>query len=113
MDETAQRSGVFSERNRAIEFRLEIAATLAVSIAHQQLRRQEALAALHTLRRTDRLDGIQALPAHGKARNIYEGDTAEPAIGREEDRKNTTYYRNNRRDEGFTLPGALNSSLSN
>jgi hypothetical protein len=113
MDQTAQRSGVLSERNRAIEFRLEIAATLTVSIAHQQLRRQQALAALHTLRHTNRLDGIQALLAHGKTKNVYKGDAAESAIGREEDGKNTTYCRNNRRDEGFTLPGALNSSLSN
>jgi hypothetical protein len=113
MDQTAQRSGVLSERNRAIKFRLEIAAALAMSIAHQQLRRQQALAALHTLRRMNRLDGIQALPAYGEARNVYQGDTAESAIGREEDRKNTTYCRNNRRDKGITLPGALNSSLSN
>jgi hypothetical protein len=113
MDQAAQRSGVLSERHGAIELRLEIAATLAVSIAHQQLGRQKALAALHTLRHTNRLDGIQTLVAYGKTRNGYEGDTAEPAIGREENRKNTAYCRNKRRDEGFTLPGALNSSLSN
>src|ERR1035441_3621963 len=110
MDETAQRSGILAKRDRAIEFRLEIAAALAVSIAHQQLRRQKALAALHALRRTNRLNGIQTLLAYGKTRNVDEGDAAEAAIGREEDRKNTAYYRNNRRDEGFALPGALSSS---
>jgi|SRR5664279_2060853 len=113
MDQTAQRSGVLSERNRAIEFRLEITAPLAVSVAHQQLRRQQSLAALHALRRTYRLNGIQTLLAHGETRDVHKGDTAEPAIGREEDRKNTTYSRDNRRDEGTTLFGALNSSLSN
>jgi len=113
MDETAQRSGILAKRDRAIEFRLEIAAALAVSIAHQQLRGQEPLTALHTLRHANRLNGIQTLLAHGKTRNAYKGDAAEPAIGREEYRKNTTYCRNNRRDEGITLPGALNSSLSN
>jgi hypothetical protein len=81
-----------------------------MSIAHQQLRRQEALAALHALRHTNRLDGIQTLPAYGKTGNGYKGDTAEPAIGREEDGKNTAYCRNNRRDKGITLLGALSSS---
>src|SRR5664279_3376598 len=113
MDQPAQRSGIFAERHSAVEFRLEIAAALAVSLAHQQLRGQQPLAALHALRHANRLNGIQTLLAHRKTRNVYKGDTAEPAIGREEDRKNTTYCRNNRRDEGTTLPGALNSSLSN
>ena len=112
MDQPAQRSGILAKRDGAVEFRLEIAASLAASIAHQQLRRQQALAALHTLRRTNGLDGIQTLLAHGKTRNVYEGDTTEPAIGGEENGKNAAYYRNNWRDEGRTLLGALSSSLS-
>ena len=43
---------------------------------------------------------------------VIEGDVTEPAIGREEDRKNAADCRNNWRDEGRTLLGALGSSLS-
>ena len=90
----------------------KLAAALAAPIAHQQLRRQQALAALHALRHANRLDGIQTLLAHRKTRNVYKGNTTEPAIGREEDRKNAADCGNNWRDEEVTLLGALHSSLS-
>jgi hypothetical protein len=59
MDQAAHRSGVLAEGNGAVKLRLEIAATLATSVAHEQLRRQEAFATLYALRHTDRFDGIQ------------------------------------------------------
>ena len=57
-------------------------------------------------------NGIQTLLTDGQTRDVYEGDTTEPAIGGEEDRKNAADYGNNWRDEGCTLLGALSSSLS-
>jgi len=112
MDETTQRPGILPKRDSAIELRLEIAATLATSVAYQQLRWQQALAALYALWRTNGPNGIQTLRAYRKTRNVYEGDTAEPAIGGEKNRENALYCRHNRRDEGRTLLGAPRSSVS-
>jgi hypothetical protein len=64
------------------------------------------------LGRPDWTDGIPTLLTNGKTRNIYEGNITEPAIGREEDRKDALDGGNNWRDEGRTLLGALGSSLS-
>ncbi len=107
MDQAAQRSRVLAEGHGAVELGLEVAAALAASIADQQLRRQQTLAALHALGRANRPDGIQTLLAHGKTGNVYEGDITEPAIGRKEDGKNALDCGNNWRDEGRTLLGAL------
>ena len=112
MNQPTQFSRVLSEGDGAVELRLEIAATLAASIADQQLRRQQALATLHALGRANRPDGIQTLLAYGKPGNVYEGDITKPAIGREENRKDAADGGNNWRDEGRTLLGALRSSLS-
>jgi hypothetical protein len=95
-----------------VELRLEVAATLAVAIADQQLRRQQALAALHALGRADRPDGIETLLARGYTGNGYEEDVTESAIGGQEGRKNALDCGNNCRDEEPTLLGALYSSLS-
>jgi hypothetical protein len=51
------------------ELRLEVAATLTVAIAEQQLRRQQALAALHAPGRADRPDAIETLLARGYTAN--------------------------------------------
>jgi hypothetical protein len=50
--------------------------------------------------------------ANGKTRDIDKGNTAKPAIGREEDGKDAADYCYHWRDEAGTLFGALDSSLS-
>jgi hypothetical protein len=109
---TAQCSSVLSEGDGPFEIRIEIAATMAASVARQQLPGQESFAALHALRCTNRFDGTQNLLTSGETGDVNEGDTTEPAIGGGKDRKNTADDRNNWRDEEWTLPGALRSSLS-
>jgi hypothetical protein len=112
MDESTQGSRIFAKRDCSIEIGLEFTAALAASVADKQLRRKQALAALYALRRAYGFDRIQTLLAHRKARDIYERDTTEPAIGGEEDRENAADYSHHWRDEGQTLLGALHSSLS-
>jgi|SRR6516162_4725039 hypothetical protein len=112
MDQATQSSFGLCEGHGALEIRIEVAPTMAASVAHLQLRRQEAFAALQALRRSNRLAGTPTLLTNGETGDMYEGDTTEPAIGGEKPRKNTADDRNNWRDEECTLLGALRSSLS-
>ena len=112
MDQATPSSFVLSEGDGAPEIRIEVTATMAASVAHEQLLRQEAIAALHALRRSNRFDGTQTLLTSGETRDVYEGDTTELAIGGEKDRKSNADSRANWRDEEWTLVDALRSSLS-
>jgi hypothetical protein len=112
MDEPTQGPGVFGVRNSAVELRLELMTALAAAVTTQQLRWQQALAALNALRYAYGFDRVQALRAYRKARNICQGNTAETAFRGKEDRKNTAYYGQHWRDEEGTPLGALYSSLA-
>ncbi|MDR3747903.1 MAG: hypothetical protein P4M04_07100 [Acidobacteriota bacterium] len=62
---------------------------MTASIAHKQLRADQAIAADDTLLTANRLDGRQTFGTDRNAGNVVEGSIAKPAIGREEDRKKT------------------------
>ncbi len=112
VDQSPQRFGVLAKRHGAIELGLELMATAAAAVAHQQLRRQQPVAALKALWSTNRLDRIETISTNGKPGDVGEGETTEPAIGGKENRENAASYGQQRRDEGSTLLGALRSSLS-
>jgi hypothetical protein len=111
VDQSPQRFGVLAKRHGAIELGLELMATLAAAVTHQQLRRQQPFA-LKALWSTNRLDRIETILTNWKPGDVGEGETTEPAIGGKENRENTADYGQQRRDEGSTLLGALRSSLS-
>jgi len=112
MNEAAQAGLVFAERYGAGEFRLEVAATVATAVAHQQLRAGETVAANHALRGTCRLYGFKTFGADGNPGNVVERSAAESAIRGEEDGKNVLQEGLQGRDEDGTLLGALLSSFS-
>ena len=113
VDQSPQRFGVLAKRHGAIELGLELMATMAAAVAHQQLRRQQPFAALKALWSTNRLDRIEAILTNWKPGDVgVEGEATEPAIGGKENRENAADYGQQRRDEGGTLLGALRSSLS-
>jgi hypothetical protein len=61
VDQSPQRFGVLAKRHGAIELGLELMATVAAAVAHQQLRRQQPFAALKALWSTNRLHRIETI----------------------------------------------------
>src|SRR5271157_200986 len=112
MDEPAQATLVFAERHCTRKFRFEVAATVATTIAHQQLRTGQAVATNHALRRAHRLNGLKAFSADRNPGKVVERCAAQPAIRGEKHGKNVSQEGLQRRDEDGTLLGALLSSFS-
>jgi len=110
--QTAQAAFVFSEGDGARKLRLTVTTVLTPAIAHQQLCTEQTVTANHALRLAHRRDGSNTFRADGNPRNVIEWRVAQPAIGREKDRKNVAQEGLQGRENCGTLQGALTSPVS-
>src|SRR5271157_630898 len=112
MDQVAKTTCVFAVRNCSLELRRKIPARMALTIADEQLSRNQPLAAENTLRKVNALQRIKTFGTDRQTGERNQGSFAKPAIRREENCEKAANNFLEGRDEARTLLGAQDSSFS-